>query len=106
MTIKIKNKDIDLKFTFNSFLFMEEFDISVINELETKPFKLIPVVRTLLFGAVNHNPDEMFSIIDVSKAMGDYINNGGDLKTLMEELWTQLETSDFFKSLQKKTKKK
>ena len=41
MTIKIADVDYEVKFTFNSFKLIEDFDLSELNTLETKPFKIL-----------------------------------------------------------------
>jgi hypothetical protein len=100
MTVKIKNKEYELKFTFNSFKYMEDFDITALQEIESKPFKIIPIISTLLYGAVNHNPKVRVRLEDVEIFLEDFIVDG-DVGELLEELMTLLQDSNFFKSLQK-----
>lgn len=100
MLINIKNKEVELKFTFNSFKYMGDFDLSALGEMEVKPFKIIPLAETLLLGAVNNNPKLRFSEFDVAEFLEEYVN-GNSLPELLEELITLLQESNFFKSLQK-----
>ena len=102
--IKIKNKEVELKFTFNSFKFMENFDIKAVEEIESKPFKIIPMLEVLLLGALNNNPKVKVSIVDVQEFIEGYIEDGS-ITELMEELMTLLQDSSFFKSLQKAKQK-
>lgn len=104
MVFKIKNKEVELKFTYNSFRYMQDFDLSMASDLETKPFKVFPLVETLLFGAVNSNPKVRFSLEDVQTSLEDVLtseDNEVSLNELVETLMKLLETSSFFKSLQK-----
>lgn len=105
MLIKVGEKEYNLKFSYTSFLYMEDFNIKDLEKIEDNPFRMLGIVRQLMFGALNNNPKEVFKGEDI-----DII-----LETLMEEmnivdLLTQLikllEESSFFKSLQRKTKKK
>ena len=100
MVIKIGKKDYELKFTFNSFNYMQEFDLTALNDIETKPFKMIPVVTMLLMGAVNNSPKNTVSTDDVYTFLEEYIKENS-LAELLETLIGLLEDSDFFKSLQK-----
>lgn len=100
MNINFKGKDLELKFTFNSFKYMEDFKPSDFAELETNPFKLASMLDILLMGAFNHSPKTKYSEIDVM----DYLENfaeDGDVSKLLEDLMKELEKSNFFKSLQK-----
>lgn len=106
MNINIKGKDIEVKYTFNSFKYMGDFDLSEIEQVETKPFKLIPIVETLLIGGVNNDPRVKFTILDVSTFLEEYVVENA-ITDLLEELMELLQASNFFKSLQKnQTKKK
>jgi hypothetical protein len=105
MKISIKNKEVELKFTFNSFKYMQDFDITMTQDLETKPFRVLPLLETLLLGAVNSNPKVRFTVEDVQKFLEEYIENSDEensLSGLIENLMELLEASSFFKSLQKK----
>lgn len=99
MNVTIGNKEYELKYTFNSFRYMEEFDVGELQMIETKPFKIIPILRILLHGAVNHNPKQKVSIDNVDAFLEEY-SETGDIGDLLEELINLLEESNFFKSLQ------
>lgn len=101
MNITIRNKEYELKYTFNSFRYMEEFDVDELQMIERKPFKIIPILRILLHGAVNHNPKQKVSMESVDAFLEEY-SETGDIGDLLEELIKLLEESNFFKSLQGK----
>lgn len=101
MVVKIKNKEMELKYSFNSFKYMEDFDISVLGDIQTKPFKMVGLIETLMMGAVNYNPKVRISREDVQKYLEEFMDEDGDITTLLEELMGLLEKSSFFKSLQK-----
>ena len=103
-TIKVKNKEVELKFTFNSFKYMENFDIKAVEEIESKPFKIIPMLEVLLLGACNNSPKVKVSIVDVQDFLEEFMEEGS-VTELMEELMNKLQESNFFKSLQKAKKK-
>lgn len=105
MLIKFREKEYDLKFSFYSFNFMEDFDMGELENLDRKPFKMIGITKTLLMGAFNNNPHINVTYTEVDEFLEEYIvdNNIADL---LEELINLLQDSSFFKSLQKKTKKK
>ncbi len=100
-TINIKGKDIDLKYSFNSFKYMQDFDAGDFDELEMKPFKIVPLVVMMLMGALNHSPKNKIKEDDVHEFMEEFIVDG-DLSQLMEDLMELLQESNFFKSLRKK----
>jgi hypothetical protein len=100
MNIKIDSKDVELKFTFNSFNYMEDFDIKALADLDGKPFKIVGIVRTLLMGAVNHDPKVRFSEAKVVEFLEVYVVEDS-ITDMLEELMKLLEESHFFKSLQK-----
>ena len=102
MNIKIKNKEYELKFTFNSFKYMEDFDLLALEDIESKPFKLIPVLETLLHGALNHNPKKVISVEFVDEFLDEFMEDGS-VTELLNELMELLQESRFFKSLQKTT---
>lgn len=101
MVVKIRNKEIDLKFSFNSFKYMQDFDVNTIAEIESKPFKLIPLVEMLMMGAVNNHPKVRISLEDVQAYIEEY-SAENSLADLLTELMGLLEESNFFKNLQKK----
>lgn len=103
MNFKIKGKEVELKYTYNSFRYMEEFDINVFEEVQHKPFKLLGVVSTMIYGAINNNPKVKYTLIDVEKALEEFIEEDeNSLSELFEELMKAMESSNFFKKLQKK----
>ena len=101
MKFKIKGKDVELKYTFNSFRYMEDLEVKELEEMETKPFKVPRITQTLLIGAVNHSPNKKFSEKDVYEALEKYVEKDS-VATLLEELSKLLEKSAFFKNLQEK----
>lgn len=101
MEINIKKKTVELKFTFNSFKYMQDFDMGALEDIDRKPFKMIGMVESLLMGAVNSNPKFKVSLEEVSLFLEDYIAENS-LNELLEELMKQLQDSNFFRSLQKK----
>lgn len=101
MIIKLRNTDVDLKFTFNSFKYLQEFDVSELAMLDVKPFKMLSIASELLLGAVNSNPKVVFTESDVNEYLEESMKNLG-LIELTESLIHLLEESDFFKELQKK----
>lgn len=105
MKLTIKEKEYELKFTFNSFRFMEDFNFSELEEVQHKPFKLIGVTSQLLLGALNHNRDEYYSQDDVEELMENILEENS-IAELLNDLVELLQESSFFKSLQKQTKKK
>lgn len=104
MTIKFKGKEQELKFTFNSFKYMTDFEISVFAEVEDKPFKIIPLLEMLLLGALNSNSKVIVDIVDVQEFLEEFVEDG-EIGSLLEDLMQLLQDCNFFKSLQKKTKK-
>lgn len=104
MIITIKGKECELGFTFNSFKYMQEFDIKALDEIESKPFKVVPMLEMLLIGGVNHNPKVKFNMTDVELFLEDFMLEGS-LPELLELLMGLLQESNFFKALQKKTEK-
>lgn len=101
MNITINKVKYELKYTFNSFKYMEDFDLQDISELERKPFKMIKVTEDLLTGAIYNNPDVVIEDSDISNYLEEKLNEGTLFK-LLEDLMELLEESSFFKSLQVK----
>lgn len=99
MMIKIKDKDVELKFVYNSFKYMENLDLGKLDQVENKPFMLIDVTEQLLYGAVNNNPDVHISLSDVQEYV-EAVMNEGSFGALYSDLLKLLEDSSFFKSLQ------
>ena len=104
MKLVVKEKEYDLKFTFNSFRYMEDFNFSELEEVEHKPFKLISVTKQLLFGALNHNKDEYYSDDDVEDLLENALEDIS-IADLLNDLVELIQDSGFFKSLQKPQKK-
>lgn len=100
MIFKIKGEELKIKYTFNSFKFMREFDIRMVDEVQFKPFLVIPVIEQLLLGGLNYSPTKTFSIVDIDEAVEAFADYG-DIKQLMEDLIAELKDSPFFKSLQR-----
>lgn len=105
MKITIKKKEYDLKFTFNSFKYMEDFDLQEIALLERKPFKMIPITEQLLIGALNNDPKKVVLESDVSEYL-ETVMEEGNITELLEELMDLLQNSSFFKNLQESKPKK
>lgn len=99
MNITVKGKEVQLKFTYNSFRHMGDLDISEIGKLETNPFKLIGVAEILLLGAINNNPKRYFDLETVQNYLEGLMENG-ELLDFTQKLMEMLEESSFFKNLQ------
>lgn len=97
MKITYAGKDYELKYTFNSLKYMEEFDLSDLETIGNKPFKLIRVLEILLFGAINNDPKEF---VDVEVVDGYLQEMEMPFPDLFEKLMELLQESDFFKQLQ------
>ena len=104
MNIKVDGKEIELEYSFNSFKYMEDFNVLELQEIESKPFKVLKIVSQLLFGAMNHNPKAFYSFEQVD-AVVEQISMDGMLTDSITELVALLEASDFFKALQGSTQK-
>ena len=105
--ITIKNKEVTLKYTFNSFNYMEDLDFGELDVIQTKPFKIIKVLRTLLLGAVNSDPKVAFSEMDVMEYIENFTADETSEETLVDltkNLIDLLQESNFFKNLQKNNK--
>ena len=103
--INIKGKDLEIKFTYNSMKYMQEFDITSFAEVEHKPFKAIALIRELLFAGLNHDPKVVIGEITIDEYIESSIEEG-KFQELMEEVINKLNESDFFQSLQKTKPKK
>lgn len=100
MELEIGKKKYKLAFTFNSFRYMEELDFTELEDVESKPFKMIGFTEKLLLGALNSNPKVQYSIQDAMSILENYVDGGGNLVELIEDLTNMLEESHFFKNLQ------
>lgn len=101
MNIQIKGKDVELKYTFNSFKHMADLDLGALATIDRKPFMMIVILEQLMMGAVNNSPKLVFSEIEVQEFLERYAEES-DLGELVQFLIDQLQESSFFKSLQKK----
>jgi len=99
--IKLGRREVELKFTYNSMLYLENFNFGDIDKIdEGYVFKMFSMTRELLFGAVNNNPRKKFTLDDVDKYLSKFEEDDGDIKELFELLFDKLESSNFFKKLQ------
>lgn len=99
MIIEIDGKKVELKYTYNSFRYMEDLNVADIGNLEKNPFKVIKINEILLLGALNHNPKEVFGRDVVSKYLEDRMDDGTFFE-VSEKLMELLEKSSFFQNLQ------
>lgn len=100
MIIKVNGKDVELKFTYNSFKYMEDFDLTALSEIDKKPFKMAMILEQLMIGACNNNPKVIVLEEEIIDFLEDYISNNS-IADLFELLMGELEKSNFFKSIQK-----
>ena len=100
MKLTINGKELELKYSFNSFAHMEDLDFTELNDIQTKPFKIVKVLSILILGALNFDADKEYSKNDVSSLLEEYMKDNS-LVDLMESLIAELQESDFFKNLQK-----
>lgn len=98
--ITIKGQEKEIKFTFNSFKYMQDFNLSDFDEIEKYPFRIATICQTLLMGGLNNNPRDRISESDVDAYLEEFMVEG-DISKLMETLVEKLQESSFFKSLQK-----
>lgn len=101
MKAQFGKKEVELKFTFNSFKYMKDFDLSELFELESKPFKILSVAGQLLLGAANNNKTVKITPLEIDNYIEAAFNEDR-LGELVEFLVGELENSSFFKGLQKK----
>lgn len=100
MNITIAGKERELKYTFNSFKYMKNFDITELDKVEAKPFIMAEMLEILLMGAVNSNPKEVVAWVQVQDYLETYLEDG-DMTVLFSSLIELLQESNFFKSLRK-----
>ena len=105
MKLKVGEQEYTLEFSYNSFRYLKDFNIKDLEKIEDNPFLMLPITKSLLEGSLNYSPSKEFSESEVEKILEDAMDemNIGDL---LADLVGLLEESRFFKSLQKKTKKK
>lgn len=107
MNFKINGKDMEIKFTFNSFQYMTELDFGSLEDMGNKPFAIAPLCQMMVLGGVNHNPKRKpFGESDVAEALEVFLEEDGNIVELFEGLMEELEKSSFFKSLQKTNEEK
>lgn len=101
MKIKIGEVDVELRYTFNSFKYMREFDINEMNDIQNKPFKLFAVLSELFYGAVNHNPSIVISREESDTMLQEYVSSKDcNIGEFINKLFEMLTENDFFKQLQ------
>lgn len=105
MVVNIKGKDVELKYTFNSFKYMRDLNMGAINDIENKPFEVVPMLVTMVLGAVNNDRKVKFTEEEVEEFIDEYIEEGS-ISEFINELMVLLQESSFFKSLQRETKAK
>jgi hypothetical protein len=106
--ITINGKEMELEFTYNSTKYLSDFDLTLFEQMESKPFKALDAVTGLLYASMNSNKAVKVSLDEVDDVVESAVNEG-KFGELLEELVTKLQESAFFQSLQKnqtKNKKK
>lgn len=102
MIANIKGKDIELVFSFHSFKYMQDFDLSELALLESKPFRIIGICQELLLGALNNDKEFVVTEEDVELYLEKFFEDEEtDINELLEVLVDELQKSGFFKKLQK-----
>lgn len=102
MEVKIKNKVVEVKFTYLSFKNMSDLSISDMTELEEYPFKIITTAEKLLYGGLNHSSKFKVTRDQVSQFLEHLIEDEEQsLPDFLGDLMAELEKSGFFKHLQK-----
>lgn len=99
MKITVGKKNYELKFTFNSFKYMDDFNLAEVDEIQSKPFKMIKVLNQLMFGAMNHDRKVFYTAEQCEEVVEKYAEEGS-LIELFEKLSGSLTESGFFKNLQ------
>lgn len=100
MILEHKDKEYELKYTYNSFRYMQDLDLGELEVIESKPFRIIGFTEELLMGAINNDPKKKVGVALVSNIVETRMDEG-KLMELMENLIKLLEESSFFKNLQK-----
>lgn len=98
MNINYNGKQVEVKYTYNSFKFMREVDFAILNEIDRFPFKLFDLAESLLYGGLNHDRKVRYIADDVD-AILEEVSEKGDLMEFVEGMIEELEKSGFFKSL-------
>lgn len=105
MVINYKDKEIQLKYTFNSFKYMEDVNLGDLEGLEQTPFRLVGILQGLLLGALNNDPKVYYTPIQVDEILENIIEDeDSNLAETLEGLVELLKESSFFKSLQARPK--
>lgn len=99
MTINYKGEDLELKFTFNSFRYLEDFDVQDLEDVQHKIFKMFSISRQLLMAALNKEPSRKFTFADVDAILEPHAEDGSIVE-IFGGLSELLVDSGFFKSLQ------
>lgn len=105
MVVNIKGKDVELKYSFNSFKYMRDLDMGAINDIENRPFEVVPMLVVMVLGAVNNDRKVKFTEAEVEEFIEEFIKEGS-ISEFIAELMELLQESNFFKSLQRETKAK
>lgn len=100
MKMELGGREYTLKYTFNSFRYMEDFDLGELAELENKPFKMVRILHTLLLGAMNYDPKKVYNSEQVSQVLNVYLEDNNPVE-LIENLVELMGESSFFRNLQK-----
>ena len=100
-TIKVGTATMNVEFSFNSFRYMQDFDMGKFAEMGDKPFMIIGIIEDLLRGALNHDRKVIVTDDELMDITEEIVTSGGTTDVL-ETLMSALEESDFFKSLQAK----
>lgn len=100
MILQHNDKEYELKYTYNSFRYMQDLDLGELELIESKPFRIIGFTEELLMGAINSDPKRKVGIAEVSAIVESKMEEE-KLVELMERLIKLLEESSFFKNLQK-----
>lgn len=102
LKIKVKDKDYNLKFTFNSFKHMKNVEypnISLDNDKNIiKPFAMVEFISDLFYGAMNCYVDKPFTRTECDEILETYIENT-DFNVFAQELIQELNDSGFFKNV-------
>ncbi len=96
--IKVSNKEYILKYTFNSFRYME--DICISDDLDNYPFRAFSIVEGMMLGALNWTPNKLFTKEDAQNIITEYLDQNEDItiQDLMMMLQEEIHSSNFFKS--------
>lgn len=95
MKVSIGNKEYTLTYSFASFNYMEDVDISEISD--RTPFKSVRVLKDMFYGAMNFDEDIVVDRKTSDKLCEQYVKDVGiaeAIRALLEELMA----TGFFKS--------